>query len=316
MSFRAGSRARILVNLKDPWCAIREAAGLDDVAYSRPSPFSFASVGAAGGASLPIIGALLGHTQAQTTHGCPRYAHLADDPLQAAAADITGRIVAAMGDAARRAAEEERDRRKRIEQARILWRRGGDIGGTLADRYLRNRAIRATLAPSLRFNGKAWHREAARSLPAMVAAVTHEGAPAAEPLAVHVTYLREPGAKATVYPDKRMHGPVKGGAVRLSEGPGPLVVAEGLETALSLLDALAAHRPRVWAALSANGMKGLTLPAEPGELVAAPDPDRTGWDAAEALATRARAAGWRARILPPPGDGGDWNAAAIRRAAA
>jgi integrase len=58
---------------------------------------SFASVGAAGGASLPIIGALLGHTQAQTT---ARYAHLADDPLQAAAADITGRIVAAMGDLA------------------------------------------------------------------------------------------------------------------------------------------------------------------------------------------------------------------------
>jgi hypothetical protein len=200
---------------------------------------------------------------------------------------------------ARRAAEEERDRRKRIEQARILWREGEDIAGTLAERYLRNRAIRADLAPSLRFNRKAWHREAALSLPAMVAAVTHEGAAEAEPLAVHVTYLREPGAKAAVDPDKRMRGPVKGGAVRLSEGPGPLVVAEGIETALS-----------------ANGMKGLTLPPEPGELVAAPDPDRTGWDAAEALATRARAAGCRARILPPPGDGGDWNAAAMRRAAA
>jgi integrase len=42
---------------------------------------SFASVAAMGGLSLPVIGKLLGHTQASTT---ARYAHLADDPLMAA----------------------------------------------------------------------------------------------------------------------------------------------------------------------------------------------------------------------------------------
>ena len=92
---QGGKPGAHLVNLKDPWCAVREAAGLDDVRV-HDLRHSFASVGAEGGASLPIIGALLGHTQAQTT---ARYAHLADDPLQAAAADITSRIVAAMGDA-------------------------------------------------------------------------------------------------------------------------------------------------------------------------------------------------------------------------
>jgi hypothetical protein len=40
---------------------------------------TFASVGAGGGLSLPIIGKLLGHTQARTTQ---RYAHLADDPAE------------------------------------------------------------------------------------------------------------------------------------------------------------------------------------------------------------------------------------------
>jgi len=54
---------------------------------------SFASVGAAGGLSLPIIGALLGHSQPATT---ARYAHLAADPLKQAADLIGERIAAAM----------------------------------------------------------------------------------------------------------------------------------------------------------------------------------------------------------------------------
>ena len=41
---------------------------------------------------------------------------------------------------------------------------------------------------------------------------------------------------------------------------GPLVVAEGIETGLSLADALESHWPRVWAALSASGLAGLRLP--------------------------------------------------------
>ena len=72
--------------------------------------------------------------------------------------------------------------------------------------------------------------------------------------------------KAPVAPAKAMLGPVKGGAVRLSDGSGPNVVAEGIETALSLLDALARHQPRVWAALSTSGLAGLRLPDRPGEL--------------------------------------------------
>lgn len=54
---------------------------------------TFASVGAGGGLSLPIIGKLLGHTQARTTQ---RYAHLADDPLREAAEKIT-RVITGAG---------------------------------------------------------------------------------------------------------------------------------------------------------------------------------------------------------------------------
>jgi hypothetical protein len=53
--------------------------------------------------------------------------------------------------------------------------------------------------------------------------------------AVHRTYLLPDGSgKAAIDPDKMMLGAVAGGAVRLTDGPGGLVVAEGIETALSL----------------------------------------------------------------------------------
>jgi integrase len=82
-----------LVNLEKPWRAIRKAAGLDDVRI-HDLRHSFASVAASGGMGLPIIGKMLGHTQAQTTL---RYAHLASDPVKAAAATVAGKIAAAMG---------------------------------------------------------------------------------------------------------------------------------------------------------------------------------------------------------------------------
>ena len=46
---------------------------------------SFASILVSAGASLPLIGQMLGHTQAQTT---ARYAHLYDDPLRKAAETV------------------------------------------------------------------------------------------------------------------------------------------------------------------------------------------------------------------------------------
>ena len=53
---------------------------------------SFASIAVSGGASLPMIGALLGHADSSTTQ---RYAHLHDDPLKAASETI-GNIIAVL----------------------------------------------------------------------------------------------------------------------------------------------------------------------------------------------------------------------------
>jgi integrase len=81
-----------LVNLEKPWRRIRAAATLPDVRL-HDLRHSFASFGAGAGLGLPVIGALLGHTQAATTQ---RYAHLAADPLKQASDLIGGRIAAAL----------------------------------------------------------------------------------------------------------------------------------------------------------------------------------------------------------------------------
>ena len=71
-------RGRPLVNIHKSWATIREAAKLSDVRI-HDLRHSFASVGAGAGIGLPILGALLGHRQADTTQ---RYAHVANDPLK------------------------------------------------------------------------------------------------------------------------------------------------------------------------------------------------------------------------------------------
>jgi hypothetical protein len=124
-------------------------------------------------------------------------------------------------------------------------------------------------------------------------------------VAVHRTYLAEPGVKV-LGNAKMMLGPCAGGAVPLSGGSGPLVLSEGLETALSLLSGLSDACPRIWAALSTSGMTGLILPPNSGELMLAPDGDAPGRKAANKLATRAASAGWHVRVMKCP-DGVDWN---------
>lgn len=74
------------------WTKIRAAAGLDDVRL-HDLRHSFASIAVSGGASLPIIGALLGHSDSATTQ---RYAHLQDDPLKAASDAVGNKIAAAL----------------------------------------------------------------------------------------------------------------------------------------------------------------------------------------------------------------------------
>ena len=96
--FQADDGKGPITDIKKSWATVCRAAGLGRMvtvkgAAGKPAEVwqgdarmhdlrhTYASILASHGLSLPIIGSLLGHTQAQTTQ---RYAHLMDDPLRAA----------------------------------------------------------------------------------------------------------------------------------------------------------------------------------------------------------------------------------------
>jgi integrase len=83
------------VEIKSAWAGLCRMAGISGLRI-HDLRHSFASNLASAGVGLHTIGALIGHTQAQTTH---RYAHLFDDPLREAA-ERAGAIVANAGKAA------------------------------------------------------------------------------------------------------------------------------------------------------------------------------------------------------------------------
>lgn len=77
-----------LTDLKRPWARVCKHGEIENLRI-HDLRHNFASVGAMGGLSLPIIGKLLGHLRTETT---ARYAHLADDPVKAANEKIAVRI--------------------------------------------------------------------------------------------------------------------------------------------------------------------------------------------------------------------------------
>ena len=88
----ANSRTGHMVNLKTPWGNLLKFAQLTGWRL-HDLRHSFASVMVNSGASLPIIGKILGHTQVNTTQ---RYAHLEQNPARKAAEDAAAKIEQAL----------------------------------------------------------------------------------------------------------------------------------------------------------------------------------------------------------------------------
>ncbi len=80
-------------DIKRPWGRVTAHAGLPDLRL-HDLRHSYASVGAAAGMGLGMVGKLLGHASPTTT---ARYSHFADDPLRRASESIASTIANAMG---------------------------------------------------------------------------------------------------------------------------------------------------------------------------------------------------------------------------
>ena len=82
-----------VTQLAKSWKVILKSAGIEGLRV-HDLRHSFASLAASGGASLQMIGALLGHADPATTH---RYSHLMADPLRQVTERVGAEIVAAGG---------------------------------------------------------------------------------------------------------------------------------------------------------------------------------------------------------------------------
>ena len=174
------------------------------------------------------------------------------------------------------------------------------VAGTLADTYLRSRGLtQVGMMSALRFHPKCWHRDEGQSKsiprPALIAAVT-DGAGLCQ--GVHRTWLAPDGqGKAVVRTQRRAMGHLLGNAVRLTPHDDFLVVGEGIETMLSLVEA--APGLPVWAALSSGHLGAVLLPAGVQRLYIAIDRDPAGHRAAERLSARATEVGVSVQVLEP-----------------
>lgn len=87
--FPAPQKAGPRTAIQEAWQELRTAADIPDVRL-HDLRHSYASILASSGLSLPVIGALLGHSTAATTH---RYGHLLDDPLRRAT-EVASAVIA------------------------------------------------------------------------------------------------------------------------------------------------------------------------------------------------------------------------------
>lgn len=157
-------------------------------------------------------------------------------------------------------AEAIADEQRRLQTAVGLWDYSMEIEGTIAERYLRGRAITDPLPSCLRYHPCLYHRETRRTYPALIARLDDNGGMRA----VQRTYLSEVATKANVSSPKMTLGDMKGAAVRLSKlWSGVLGLAEGIETALS---ASQLYGIPTWAVLSVERLAKIDIPPSIDEI--------------------------------------------------
>jgi hypothetical protein len=188
---------------------------------------------------------------------------------------------------------------KRRERAQRVWREGAPLDGTLGEKYLNSRGI-TLLSPALRFCRRLRH-PTGTYLPAIVAAITHVRTER-KVIAVYRTYLSQDGHKTSLEPAKAALGPIAGGAVRLAPAAERLAIAEGIETAFSVLQATGIA---TWASLGSSNR--IELPEVVREVILCVDADAAGAEVARKIASVYVREGRCVKVARPSRFGADFN---------
>jgi len=208
-----------------------------------------------------------------------------------------------------KAAEEDAaDRARAVADALALWNRCGDPVGTPAEVYARSRGITIPLPPSIRFgNVPAWRDrdtdEWTKDIPAMVCAgVDAEG----YLVAIQRIFLRNGGkAKAAMKKPKLTLGRIRGAALRLGPPQPEVIVCEGPEDGLSLMQELAGAS--VWVSFGTALMADIEYPPEVRRVTLAGDNNPAGRAAIARAAEELSLRGMSVKTMFPAPEFEDWN---------
>jgi putative DNA primase/helicase len=218
------------------------------------------------------------------------------------------KLIFGESDNAPRAAVGGPPKRDRAELAAMLFKVAQGPCDSPVSAYLHSRALELPPEDVLRFEPRARHPNK-MELPAMRAAVRDSSG---KIIALHSTYLRADGAgKAAIDPVRSTLGNTRGGAVHLFPAASSLILAEGIETALSAAVLLGFP---AWAALSAGNLSSsIVPPSDVREIIVAVDNDVPGRKAAHEAAARLRALGFAVKVAIPDTPGDDFNDVLMRR---
>lgn len=194
--------------------------------------------------------------------------------------------------------------------ARRLFAASKPVTGTLAATYLASRGItRIGNLPALRFHPRCYYRpneddlpRTPGSFPALIAAVTDKDG---MQTGAHRTWLTPNGSsKAAVAAPRRAMGNILGHAIRFGQAQEVMVAGEGVETVLSLREAL--PQMPMAAATSSAHLAVILFPGTLQRLYVARDRDKAGDAAFSILTDRAQAAGIElVSLMPELGDFND-----------
>ncbi|MEI8321192.1 MAG: AAA family ATPase [Alphaproteobacteria bacterium] len=121
---------------------------------------------------------------------------------------------------------------EKVKKAQSFYEKTQSVTGTLGEKYLQDhRSIQGPLPGDVRFINKIYNSETKTELPALVSFMRNK---AGDITGYQTIYLDETGQKADLSIVKRSQGLLKGSFVEVQKGEGPVYLAEGLETALSL----------------------------------------------------------------------------------